>query len=131
VSCLLQTTTGDLDLSSGNLVLVDDTDGLAQQVAQELNNRFALWLGEWFGDTRLGVPFVDFVLVKNPDMTVVGNIFSQIITSTPGVATILSGSVDFDPAARTLAATYVVQLDNGAILTGGPGVPFIVTTAVS
>ena len=132
MTTLLQTASGDLDFTSGTAVLVgDDPAGQTQQALQELNNRFAIWKGEWFRDKRLGVPYVDFVLVKAPNMILIDSVFRQVITSVQNVASILSSSLSFNARARNLTASYAVQLTNGAVLTGGPGAPFIITAGAS
>lgn len=114
----------DLDLSSGNLVIVQDED---TSIAQKLTIRFQLFLGEWFMDARIGVPYLQVVFVKNPNLVVVGQLFRNIIRNTPGVLNILSEEIDFVPSQRTLTAIYTIQTDSGAIIEGGVGSPFIVT----
>jgi hypothetical protein len=125
VSCLLQTASGDLDFSAHNLTLVTDED---TSIAQKLTNRFQLFLGEWFLDTRVGVPWFQNILgLKNPDMASVGQLLARVITQTPGVASIQSSQLNFISTTRQLLANFVVQTQAGAVLTGGMGQPFIVT----
>jgi hypothetical protein len=124
MSCFLQTTSSDLDLSSGNLQIVSS---LGLIVAQKLTNRFQFFLGEWFVDTRQGVPYFQQVFVKNPNLAAIGQMFRQVIMQTPGVAAVITANLDFISQTRSLTATFVVQCDDGSTLEGGLGIPFIVT----
>ncbi len=117
------TLTGDLDLSTGNLVLVKDPATLC---AAKLTNVLQFFLGEWFMDTRQGVPYFQNVFVKNPDLGSIGQLFAKIILQTPGVKALQSANLDFDNTGRTLSANFTVQTDTGAVLQGGLGTPFVV-----
>ena len=114
----------DLDLSSQNLVV---TQSVAQYTAQKLNARFQFFVGEWFADTREGVPYYQNVYKKNPDLGAIGQMFRSIILDTPGVLQVLSQTMDFYSSSRELDANFVVQANDGSTLEGGPGAPFIVT----
>lgn len=126
MSCFLQTSApaNDLDLTSGNLVVIED---LGPVTAQKLTNKFLLFLGEWFIDTRIGVPYFQQVMLKNPNLSAIGQLFRKIILNTPGVDSILQASLEFDVTQRVLNAAFKVQLADGTVLEGGPGAPFIVT----
>lgn len=58
---------GDLLIENGLLSLVRGADALAQR----LELRLALVRGSWFLDLDQGVPYVEQVLVKNPDIDAV------------------------------------------------------------
>ena len=55
--------TNDIVLKNGDALLIDNAERIAQQILISL--RF--WLGEWFLDTRQGVPYLEYILVKNPN----------------------------------------------------------------
>lgn len=124
MSSLAQTSQGDLDISSGNLVIVLDTDTC---IAQKLTNQLRLILGEWFQDTRIGIPYFQYIMIKNPDLRVIGQIFRSAFLQTPGVKDVLSADLNFITTTRTLSASFKIQTDSGAILLGGIGAPFIIT----
>ena len=126
MSAFAQTTTGDLDLSSGNLVVVTD---LTTEVAAKLTNLFSFFKGEWFIDTRLGVPYLQYVFVQNPDLTLIGAIFQRVALACPGVAAVTNMALNYYANLRNLVATLTIKLDNGAVLVGGPGQPFLISTA--
>lgn len=50
---------GDLDLSSGDLRMID---GL-ERVRQQLEIKLSLWVGEWFLDTEFGTPYLQKILI--------------------------------------------------------------------
>lgn len=115
--------TGDLDISTGNLVISRDIN---LQVAQKLTNRFRLFRGEWFMDQRIGMPYLQQVFVKDPDLTGIAQMFRRAILDTQGVQAVLEANLNFLSGLRTLQAEFKVQTITGAILQGGLGTPFIV-----
>lgn len=123
MSCFKVDTTGDLDLSSGNLIPVSD---IPTETAQKLGSLFKFFLGEYFGDTRLGVPYFKYVFVRNPDLGIVKQILVDVLRSAPGVTDIVSGDLRYVSNQRLATATFQVRA-GGALLTGGPGTPFIIT----
>jgi hypothetical protein len=124
VSAFAQTSTGDLDISTGNLRV---EKGIAQVTAWKLTNLFSLFKGEWFYDTRQGVPYFQYVFVARPNLNLIATIFDRVIRSAPGVAGVESISLDYHPRERTLGASFKAHTNNGAVLTGGIGVPFVVS----
>jgi hypothetical protein len=124
MSAFAQTTTGDLDISTGNLRV---ERGVAQCTAWKLSNLFGFFKGEWFRDTRQGVPWFQYVYVSNPNLNLISTIFERVIKSAPGVAAITDLTLNFIPAQRQLNASFAALTNTGAILVGGPGPPFIIT----
>lgn len=126
MSSLAQDSQGDLALATRNaakgLTVVRDP---ATCAAQKLTNRLLLLLGEWFLDTRLGLPFLQAIAVKNPDLRVVKQIIQQVILGVPGIVAIQQLDVALGPDRRALV-TLRAQCDDGAIITGGEGNAFIV-----
>jgi|SRR5882672_5111805 len=123
MSTFSQTASNDIEVVNGQWVLLTDN---AQQVAQTLKGNLELFEGEWFADTRIGFPWFTFVLgVKNPDLRLIERLFRKACLATPGVAQVLELTVTLAPD-RNLSVTLKVQTDEGAIITGGTGAPFIV-----
>jgi hypothetical protein len=123
VSTFAQETDNDLTLVQGQLVLVTD---VAEEAAIELGNKFRFVQGEYFLDTRQGVPYFGFVFVKNPDVLLIRQLFRSVILAVEGVDRIIDMNVDFDTAARHLDFSFRALAANGKIISGGAGVPFIV-----
>ncbi len=125
MSAFAQLPNGDLDFSTGNLRV---EKSVAQCTAWKLSNLFTLFKGEWFRDTRQGVPYFQYVFVSNPNLSLIGNLFQQVIMSAPGVAAITDSALDYNPRARTLASSFTLTTNDGAVLVGGPGEPFLITS---
>lgn len=126
MTTFLQDNTGDLVISSGKMALV--TGG--QETAQKLYNRFRLFLGEWFLDERQGIPYFARIFgVKSPDMTVITQFFSNIITTTPGVASLTSIQATFNNATREANGAFVCKAADGSTIRATSlDRPFIVTS---
>lgn len=122
MSAFAQTTTGDLDISTGNLRVETDTP---QCTAWKLSNLFDFWRGEWFRDKRLGVPYLQYVYVSNPNLHLIASIFEKVIFSAPGVTQLLENNLDYHPRARTISPTFKARAGT-AKLVGGVGKPFVI-----
>lgn len=72
---------GDLILVDGDLVINAGADAVRQSVMQRLKT----YLGEWYLDNRVGVPYYQEILVKNPDLGKIDAIFQNAILDTPGI----------------------------------------------
>jgi hypothetical protein len=124
VSAFAQTSTGDLDISTGNLRV---EQSVAQVTAWKLTNLFSLFKGEWFQDTRQGLPYFQYVYVHNPNLRLIATIFERVIRFAQGVSAVTSIALDYRPRERTLGATFQATTDDGAVLTGGIGQPFVIS----
>lgn len=98
----------DLDVTTGDLVLLTG----AEAVAQELRIRFRFFLGEWFLDRRLGIPYYERILIKNPATNVVRSLLREVALETPGVLELQEFRTDFDNAARRLTVTLSARVDD-------------------
>lgn len=123
MSTFAQETDGDLKIVNGQLVLVTR---VADCVAIELRNRFLFVKGEYFLDTQLGVPYLAFIWVKNPDLLLIRSLFRKIILDTNGVTSVLDLSLDFNSSTRKLSFTFRAQCEDGNVVNGGSNQPFIV-----
>ncbi len=107
----LNVQTGDLEIGpDGDLIIVTGLDA----IAQHLRIRLQFFRGEWFLDTRLGIPYYEEVLIKAPDLNVVQSLLREAIRETPGVIAINSFELDFEGVTRRLS------LDFEALTTEGP-----------
>lgn len=103
--------TGDILISAGDMQLVDNLDA----VEQRIRTRLRFLAGEWFLDTRVGVPYFDDILVKNPNFPDVENILKVEILETEGVEELLSFDSSFDNAARFLSVTCNIRTVHGVL----------------
>lgn len=108
---LLMDADGDLAQPVGDLVPAAG----AEAVAQSLRMRLSMFRGEWFLDLDAGVPYFETVLVKNPNMTAIRAVFRSEILATPGVLGLLSLSLNYVAADRSLRVDFAVSTAFGAL----------------
>lgn len=102
--------TGDLVLRDGDVLLIDNAERVAQQILITL--RF--WLGEWFLDTKDGIPYLEYVLVKSPNLLHIRQIFTEAMEKVDGVR-VEKMNLVFDVKNRSLHVEYEVSTDYGLI----------------
>lgn len=103
--------TGDLVLHDGDVLLIDNAERVAQQILITL--RF--WLGEWFLDTKDGIPYLEYVLVKSPNLLHIRQIFMEAMEKVDGVKRVEEMNLAFDVKNRSLRVDYEVSTDYGLI----------------
>jgi hypothetical protein len=108
---MLDESTWDLATGDTDLLLVDGRDAIGQHLAQRLKT----FLGEWFLDLRIGVPYFQQVMVKNPDPLVLDSVFKSEIINTPGVTELLSFDLKIDAGSRLLQLSFSAATDDGVI----------------
>lgn len=103
--------TGDLVFRNGDLMIVNNGERVAQQVLITLRE----WLGEWFLKTSDGVPYLEYILVKNPNEAHVRQVLSEAIQSVEGVKGVTELEFAFNRILRTLTVSYEIDTDYGFI----------------
>ncbi len=102
----LDPVTGDLAVRHGDFQLAGSTPDMdavvaraADQaaVAQGAGCRVKLQLGEDWLDETLGVPWVDQILIKNPNPAVVTELLRVAIAATPDVLVVTSAALVISP----------------------------------
>ena len=95
----------------------------ATPLDQRIDCRLRTFLGEFWLDQTIGIPYFQEILKKNPDMQAVRAAFASEIQKVPGVKTLESLSVSIDRASRKLTVTFSV--------TGTDDLLYFKTTEVS
>lgn len=108
-------------LVKGQFVLLTDENLAA---AQRLECKFRQFRGEWFLDTRIGVPYYESIYVKKPNLQLVRRIFRRVILTEAVVATIEELNVKL--VGRELQFDFRAVTQSGAVIVGGSGTPFII-----
>ena len=103
--------TNDIVLQNGDILMIDNAERCAQQVAITL--RF--WLGEWFLNTTEGVPYLEYILVKQPNMAHIRQIITEQIQSVEGVKAVTDMELTFDQRERSLLVEYTAGTDYGLV----------------
>lgn len=115
MSIFALTDDGDLDVSTGALVVVSDP---ATVGVGFLRKRFAMFRGTWFLDLVRGFPWLQNVLGQKPgDLSALGGLFRETAMTAPGA---VSAAVDvtYDGATRGLTVAFDVRLDDGSTAEG-------------
>ena len=100
------------DLITGvDLSLVSGIESIRQHLAQRLKT----FMGEWFLDNRIGVPYFQQVLIKNPDPVVLDSVFKAVIVNTPGVIELLEFDLKVDRSTRQLKLSFTASTTEGEI----------------
>lgn len=107
----MDVSTSDLIVQGGDLMIVDNAERVAQQVLITLRE----WRGEWFLKTSDGIPYLEYILVKNPNEAHIRQILTQAIESVEGVRDVTELDFTFNHVLRTLAVAYEIDTDYGLI----------------
>lgn len=106
----LNAKTHDL-IVNGDVIFIDN----AERVAQQIKIQLLTLLGEWFLDITHGVPYLEYVLIKNPNFTLVREIFREQILKVSGVSNLASIDLDFNPKTRRMTLMYEAETEYGLI----------------
>ncbi len=107
----LSAATHDLIIVDKDLVLINN----AERVAQQIKITLLAFLGEWFLDQRFGVPYLESVMIKNPNMAYIRGILRGKILDVPGVKSVDSLSTQLNVKTRTLIVNYDVSTAYGLV----------------
>lgn len=102
---------GDLAIENDSVVLVEGVDA----VAQDIDIRLKFFLGEWFLDRRLGVPYYEKILGQKPRLAAIKSIFRAAILTTPGVTAVNDLTVEYDGTSRVLNVSFLATSTEGTI----------------
>ena len=103
--------TNDLVIQNGDLMVIDNAERVAQQIAIHL--RF--FNGEWFLNTSEGVPYFEYILVKNPNLNHIRQVLREAIEKVSDVIKINYISLNYDRINRILYVGYEVKTAYGLI----------------
>ncbi len=85
-------------------------------VIQKIRIRLQTFLGEWYLDTTLGLPYFQ-IQEKNPNIKLIEAAMKEKIMGVEGVESILSFKLVYDNSKRTLKPSFTVSTTSGE--TGG------------
>ncbi len=99
----------DLVVEDNKLVLIDGVD----EVSQRMSTNFRFFLGEWFLNTELGVPYYQKVLGQKPRVGILQSVFRDAALVTNGVKQVNDIVIDYTSATRTLRVDMTVTSETG------------------
>ncbi|HJI09839.1 MAG TPA: hypothetical protein OIL90_06950 [Phascolarctobacterium faecium] len=101
----------DILIKDGDFLLIDN----AERVAQQIKVKLLTFLGEWFLDNTWGVPYLEYILVKQPNQDLIKQILSEQISSVDDVKSLNALELDYQVKVRTLIINYEVSTEYGLI----------------
>lgn len=106
----------DYLLIDNDLALTSDAQtGGADPVQQDVLQALSCFQEEWYLDLSLGVPWLQQILVKNPNQADIDALFRNTILSRRGAVQLLA--YDFNPQflTRRLEDTFTLQRTTGIV----------------
>lgn len=110
----LQIPEGDLVLEGGTTKQISGSTYARQRVEVTLD----FCLGEWFLDTRQGIPYFRDVLIKRPNDETVRSCLRRAILNTPGIVRVDSLTTVYDTTARKLTVDFEATYEDGTSVPG-------------
>lgn len=108
-----------LDAKTHDIVVTADRDVFfidnAERVAQQIKIQLLTMLGEWFLDITHGVPYLEYILVKNPNFELIRQILKEQIQNVDDVEAVNSLELDYDSHQRRLSVTYAAETNYGLV----------------
>jgi len=104
----LNPTTGDLQFTDGDLVLETD-------LPQAITIQLSTFLGEWFLDPSIGVPFLTQIFGKQVNLELIRSIFRDQTLKVAGVDEVNSIILNFDAIPRDLSVALAITSDESEI----------------
>ena len=106
-------TDGDVYLNEDNdLELIEGVEAIAQDVSTRLQT----FLGEWYLDERIGLPYFQEILGQKPRLGLVRSLYNDAIIATPGINTLNDLSIDYDATTRALSVTFRADTVSGDLV---------------
>ena len=103
--------TNDIAIVDDDLELVDGVEAIGQDVGC----RLLTFLGEWFLDSRIGMPYFTKILGQKPRLAAVESIFREAILSTPGIITVSDLEIGFEGTTRVLSVSFHADTTEGPL----------------
>ena len=101
----------DLVFRNNDLMLIDHAERIAQQIKITLQ----YWYEEWFLDTTKGIPYLQYICVKNPNLQHIRQIFREAILSVDGVDSVTNLTLNVNTKERILEVSYTASTSEGLL----------------
>lgn len=106
----------DIFLTNGRIQRVSE----GAQVLQNVRCRLLTYLGEWFLNTQVGVPYFQEIFTKPANLARAESVIKRTILRTTGVEQIISFQLNFNRTTRRLsvefeAATTFEDINSGEV----------------
>lgn len=116
IDLMLDPDTHDIPTPSGSnnfdLPLITGID----QIAQNLNIRLRFFLGEWYLNTLVGIPYYQYFFIKNPNQQQVETFLKDEIVNTPGVTEITQFTSNYESSTRKFFVLFTANTQSGTTI---------------
>ena len=106
-----QTSGNTLAVTNGDLIICDGLDA----IIQDISRRLQFFLGEWFLNTKAGIPYFQKILGKHKPDGYVASLFRKVVLDTPGIK-----SLTQDVTLTYIEAKRYMTVEFKADTTAGP-----------
>lgn len=107
----LNSNSHDIVIAGGDVLMIDDK----ARIAQQAKIRLLRWRGEWFLNTRDGLPYIEHILVKNPNLLHVRELLHDELRTIEGVKRVSKLMLSMDRQNRVLTVNFALETDYGTI----------------
>lgn len=104
---------GDLKLVNGTTQIITGAAYAKQRVTITLD----IFLGEWFLDLRIGLPYFRYILIHSPNSEIVRYVMRKGIMNTPGIVAVPELNVVLDTIKRRANVDFVATYVDGTQIT--------------
>lgn len=101
----------DLVFHNNDLMIIDNAERIGQQIKITLQ----FWFEEWFLDTTQGIPYLQYICIKNPNLQHIRQIFREAIQSVPDVDSVTELTLNVNAKERILTVTYTANTSAGLL----------------
>ncbi len=101
----------DIIIKDNDMLIIDN----AERVAQQIKIQLLTLLGEWFLNVNHGVPYLEYILVKKPNPSLIRQIFREQILSVSGVTDVSIKDLEYDVQYRIMTLEYEAATDYGLV----------------
>ena len=101
----------DLVFHNNDLMLIDNAERIGQQIKITLQ----FWYEEWFLNKTQGIPYLQYICIKNPNLQHIRQIFRHAILSVQGVDSVTELTLNVNARERILEVTYTASTSAGLL----------------
>lgn len=95
---------------------LDLTQNDMEYTLQKIRIVLGFIFGEWYLNTNIGIPYLEVIFIKNPDIDLIEDLFKAEILGISTVSEIVSFVLEADEQ-RQLLFAFTVRLTNDELLT--------------
>jgi len=99
------------------------TNTYLEYMAQKVRSAISLFLGEWYLNKKLGIPYIPSSMEKIDHRPLLETALQVTISNVKGIKKLLSFNPSFDVRERCLKVRFMAQCENGETLEMNEDIP--------